>query len=203
MDEIAIVGNGELKQADLTAIGEANLIVRFNSPPPSHIHGAAKTDILVLSNSSKQTSWLLECNQYINGSIFRQAKSIILPYHPQMIAKYMPKPNPLSWLKGRRADLTQQCQDLANQHQKPCITLSPEAYQKACQALQIESMGSRRKFPSSGLLAVRHIVDLHAEKSNIRLFGFGFQGWKRHDWSREREYIENLAANQILNLNKY
>ena len=201
MDEIAIVGNGELKQADLTAIEQANLIVRFNSPPPSHIYAAAKTDILVLSNSSKQTSRLLGCSQYIKGPIFRQAKSIMLPYHPQIIAKYMPKPNPLSWLKGRRADLTQQCQDLASQHQKPCTTMSAEAYQQACQSLQIEGMGLRSTFPSSGLLAVRHIVDLHAKRSNIRLFGFGFQGWKRHDWSRERAYIENLAANQILNLN--
>lgn len=193
--DIAVVGNGPIQPRQFERIEKTNFIVRFNSPPPEHEYSGMRTDRLVISNSSKQTQSLLHSDAYLERPVFAGARELVLPYHPDIIRQFMPKPNIFSWLKGRRADLTHLCENVAKAHGKPVEILDVQTYFEACERLGI--MGERRltTFPSSGMLAIFQILK-HAQDIGVtvRLFGFGFAGWKHHDWSSEKRYVESLIS---------
>lgn len=192
---VAVVGNGPVHPRLFDQIEKAKLIVRFNSPPPAHDYPNMRTDRLVISNSSKQTQKLLRSEAYLERQVFAGAKELLLPYHPDIIRQFMPKPNLFSWLKGRRADLTQACESVAQMSGKPVQILDALTYIEACEQLGITADRRQTTFPSSGMLAIFHILK-HAQNFEmpVRLFGFGFSGWKHHDWSSEQRYVENLIS---------
>jgi hypothetical protein len=193
--DLAIVGNGPINPYLFDQIEKANFIIRFNSPPTAHDYAGMRTDRLVISNSSKQTQRLLSSDEYMDRQVFAGASEIFLPYHPDIIKQLMPKPNVFSWLKGRKADLTGLCEEVAKTKGKQVQILDALTYFEACEQLDI--MGDRRlsAFPSSGMLTIFHSLK-HSQDAemSIRLFGFGFAGWKRHDWSAEKRYAEFLIS---------
>ncbi len=193
--DVAIVGNGPVSASYFDRIQNSDWVVRFNQPPKTHHYAGMKTDSLVISNSSKQTQELLNSAEYLDGPVFCGARSILLPYHPEIIRQWMPKPNILSWLKGRRSDLTGLCASVAEMHGKPLEIIDKETYLDVCTSLGISPGSMRKIFPSSGAMIIRHLLPrLDDRQSLIRLFGFGFQGWKRHDWNAEKRYVEQLRA---------
>lgn len=193
--KIAIVGNGPIDTRFFDHIETADFIIRFNSPPRAHEYAGMRTDRLVISNSSKQTQGLLTSHSYLEGPVFAGADSVLLPYHPDMIRQFMPKPNFFSWLKGRRADLTELCERVAQARGKSVAILEKSTYLEACEQLGI--IPSRRcvAFPSSGMLTIFHSLKSSRDADlRLQLFGFGFAGWKGHDWSAERIYVEGLIS---------
>ena len=201
MQKLSIVGNGPLSLEQKIQIEESDKIFRFNHPPASHLDSRPRTDTLVLSNSSKQTRILLKSNDYLEGPVFKQAQSILLPYHPNIISKYMPKPNPLSRLKGARADWTGLCISKANLFGKHWAIINECIYYKACKSIGIAENAIKKKFPSSGILTVLACIDYYSDSTKIEIYGFGFEGWKRHDWGGECRHIKELAAKGIITIN--
>lgn len=197
---IAIVGNGPVDPKLFERIEQADFIVRFNAPPDTHVYAGMRTDQLVISNSSKQTQNLLASPAYLGGPVFSGARSILLPYCPEIIRNYMPKPNIFSLLKGRRHDLTGLCKKAAHARGKSVEILEAAVYHEACKQLGIPAERMRSAFPSSGMLAMLNCQNpSHFPLGRIRLFGFGFMGWKRHDWSAERLYVvEMMKQGRIL-----
>lgn len=197
---IAIVGNGPVDPKLFDRIEQADFIVRFNAPPSAHEYSGMRTDQLVISNSSKQTQNLLASPAYLDGPIFSGARSILLPYRPDIIRKYMPKPNLFSLLKGRRRDLTGICEKAAYARGKSVEILDAAVYLEACDHLGIPAEQMHSAFPSSGMLAILNCQNqAQFPFGRIRLFGFGFMGWKRHDWSAERLYVlEMMKQGRIL-----
>jgi hypothetical protein len=192
MTRIAIIGNGKIAPSLCTLANEADYIVRFNQPGPESFGAEPRTDLLVISNSSKQTKALLHNPSYLNGPIFQSANALLFPYSPEIIAKFMPKPNPLSALKGARADLTGLCTQAAKSAGKKHQILDSQIYLNTCAALAIQNKDLRKSFPSSGIITIHYLTNNYSSETQIEAYGFGFQGWKRHNWSAEKAYVERL-----------
>lgn len=193
MNTITIVGNGPIKQCYHDEINRGNYVIRFSNPPENHTGSSAKTDILFITNSKKQTKVFLSSEEYIQGQAFRSAKKIVLPYHRSIISEYMPKPNILSRLKGARADHTRLCIKAATVAGKPLEILSANLYLDVCLVLGFSSEELKKKFPSAGIMAI-HYMMMNRPDAYIKIYGFSFQGWKRHDWAAEKSYIGNLIS---------
>ena len=190
----AIVGNGPLSPEDRAVIASADRIIRFNLTPNLSEEPNAKTTELFLSCSSKQIGEFLSRGQFRSNIAFQQATRLVLPYHPDIIKKYMRPPSILSRLKGRRADWSQDCVRIADQAGKSTEILSVELYLTACKRLGISS-AAKEFFPSSGCLAIlRELQNPQHLASELHVFGFGFVGWKRHSWIDEKALVAELES---------
>jgi hypothetical protein len=151
---VSVVGNAVLAEGDAERIDASDIVIRFNEPPEGPARIGTRTDLLFVMNSGNSMQARLDGRGYTDSAVFRTARKIILPYHPAIIARYHPKPNILSRLKGRRADWTA----------KAIAVFGREGVRYAL-----------AKFP--------------ADCAAIRLYGFGWEGWKRHAWDAERDWI--------------
>jgi hypothetical protein len=75
---------------------------------------------------------------------------------------------------------------------KPVMVFSSAHYELCCEELGIFSEARRRLFPSSGFLAVSWLMREFPD-ARLDLFGFTFQGWKRHPWQRERQALHSYS----------
>ena len=202
MKSVSIVGNGPISTNQIDKIDQSDYIIRFNSPPRVNIGSSAKTNLLVISNSSKQTPVLLSDPHYISGTVFQGSEKLLLPYDPTVISMYMPKPNLISRLKGSRADWTELCINAANKHGKDHEILESDYYMNACSLLGFKKKDYFTLFPSSGFLAIIKTIQQWRGNAIINLFGFGFTGWKRHSWNAEQNYVQSLSINGELFLHE-
>ncbi len=200
MIRLAIIGNGKIPPNLRHLANGADHIVRFNQPSLASADQQTRTDLLVISNSSKQTKTILNSPDYLNGPIFKSAKALLFPYDPEIIAKYMPKPNVFSALKGARADLTRLCTQAAEAAGKQHQILDSQTYLNTCAALGIPIKSLGKIFPSSGIMTIHYLVNHCSSETQIEAYGFGFQGWKRHDWAAEKAYVERLIRDGRLRL---
>jgi hypothetical protein len=188
----AIVGNGPLSLDDRALIATADRIIRFNLTPNLCEELDARTTELFLSCSSKQIGEFLSQGQYHSNSAFHQATRVVLPYHPDIIKKYMRPPSILSRLKGRRADWSKDCLKIAGQTGKSTEILPADLYLKACYRLSIIPE-KKEFFPSSGCLSIlRELQSAQHSASELHVFGFGYVGWKRHSWAEEKALVTEL-----------
>lgn len=191
---IAIIGNAPLTADRSAEIDASDIVIRFNAAPEHGRNGGRKTTILFLANSGKTMQQQLKDPAFRNSTLLGNAEAIYLPYHPQIVRKYLPRPNVLSRLKGRKTDLTFDIVALCARIGKPVTIFPPAFYEESCSALGIAEADRRRSFPSSGYLAIRHMCARFApEERTIALFGFNWQGWKRHRWDIERRQVEALV----------
>lgn len=200
--QASVIGNGAVKNPNNILIKTSEIVVRFNKPPSEHLKNYPKTDILVISNSSKQSSKLLNTRDYIESPPFRDALKLVFPYSQEVIQRYMPKPNLFSKIRGRRADLTNQCIRAAMSTNKEHEILSTQIYHDVCNKLNIETSHLRSIFPSSGIMAIQGLLDKFGLNIQVHAFGFGFQGWKHHKWPAERQYMHELATNGVIILHE-
>ena len=188
---VAIVGNGPVADGVAGQIDAADLVIRFNEPAHAPDQTGTRTDILFLMNSGKSMQARLSNPDFWRSPFMRGARQIILPYHPSIIARYHPKPNLLSRLKGRKADWTAETLQMCKAAGKEVLTLAPEFYEESCEALGITPQKRRAVFPSSGFLGIRYaMLNFPEPQWQIGICGFGWEGWKRHDWQRERQWVE-------------
>jgi hypothetical protein len=189
----AIVGNAALKEGQAEAIEDFDRIIRFNNPPSSHVLPGMRTDLLYLANTSKQTAKLLTNALYVHGPVFGSAKEVCLPIHPEIARNYMPKPQLHLRLFGRRSDHTDLCKAVCSQFDKKLSVLSVSNYEDACLKLGINETSKKLFFPSTGFLAILQEISKKESEEPIHLFGFSFQGWKKHKWLEERAFVMNLV----------
>ena len=189
MTSVAVVGNAELSQHQRQKIDASDHIIRFNLTPNIANVSNARTSELFLSCSSKQVGSFLSERRFLHDVAFQRAYRIVLPYHPEVISSYMLKPSWLSRLKGRKSDWSDVCIQAAVECNKELEIVSVQTYVDACRILGID-FSRKDYFPSSGFIAtLRALNRWKLQGDCITLFGFGFSGWKKHLWSREREEI--------------
>lgn len=187
--KIAIVGNADISPDQRREIDGFDQVVRFNAPPPSHLHDGMRTDVLYLANTAKQTPGLLHDPAYVDGPVFQMAGRIVLPLAPEIVESHAPKPQLHLRLLGRRHDFTGLCRQIAARHGKPVEMLSAAAFHAAFAALGLAKSGRRSVMPSTGFLAVHHAFGSVPDGAAIHLFGFAFEGWKRHPWAGEKAWV--------------
>lgn len=187
---VILVGNAPLRSELSQKIDNADYVVRFNDAAHPVKLGGTKTDLLMVAATSKPMQKRLQEPHFVQSAIFKAAKEILLPYHPSIIAKYHPQPNILSRLKGRREDWTHQTIDIIGAY-KDIRIMSPQFYLQACAAINIAEKDMKKLFPSTGFLGIWHMLQTHnTEEWDILICGFTWQGWKRHAWDAERQWIE-------------
>ncbi|MAO82232.1 MAG: hypothetical protein CMH82_16525, partial [Nocardioides sp.] len=164
----AIVGNGPLGGRDRERIAAADHIIRFNLTP-NRLQGE-RTDELFLSCSSKQIGEYLSNGIFRDDPAFRDATRLVMTYHPDIIRYYMPQPNLLSRLIGRRNDWSALCEKIAAERGKETETLPAELYRAACEILGID-IEREAFFPSSGFLAVLRELQDAPQTSRLEIFG--------------------------------
>ena len=196
---VIIIGNGSLPRELSATIDSADFVVRFNEPNISAGLSGSRTDLLMLATSSKTLQRRLTDPAFLQSPAFLSVKDIMLVYHPSIIRRYHPKPRLLSRLKGRRSDWTMQTIEVLGAAGKSLRIMPPQFYTEGCAELGIGEAAMRRLFPSTGFFGIRHILsNFPAEQWDIKLCGFSWEGWKRHAWDAEKNWVaDRIASSRI------
>lgn len=188
---VFVVGNGPLARDLGAEVEAADFVVRFNEPKAAKGMSGTRTDWLFLNNSGKPMQRRLADPGYVRSPIVAAARTVIFAYHPLTISRYLIRPNPLSWLRGRRANWTAAALDMFGRAGKEVLILPPAAYEEGCAELGLPAERMREVFPSTGFFGIRHVLrHCPAEEWDVVICGFTWQGWKRHAWADERAWLE-------------
>jgi hypothetical protein len=198
---IFIVGNGPIKNDLSDMVDQSDLVVRFNEPKLSKEFSGTRTDLLFVCNSGKPMQRRLSDPAYFNSPIVQGASQVVFAYHPQIIAEYFRQPHLLSRLKGRRGDWTLQAIDAFGAAGKAILLLPPHFYRDGCDVLGIPEAKRREIFPSTGYFGLTYILqNFDPAEWMIVLCGFTWEGWKRHAWGDERQWVMDKVEQGILNI---
>lgn len=197
--KLYIVGNGPITGDISPEIDASDFVVRFNEPKASIGMSGTKTDILFLCNASKPMQRRLEDPNFFTSAIMRDAEQVILAYHPIIIERYFPRPNFLSRLKGRREDWTLPTIMALGGIGKTSIVFPASFYMEGCQELGLPESKMASVFPSTGYFGIFYILrHFSAADWAMSLCGFSWEGWKRHAWADERQWVEDKVRQGIL-----
>lgn len=198
---VLIIGNGQVS-ADLSDfVDSAEFVVRFNEPKLSIGLTGSRTDLLLLATSSKPMQRRLRDPGFLASPTFQAAKEVMLAYHPSIIRNYHPKPNALSWLKGRRSDWTRQTIEHVGAAGKPIRIMPPQFYVEGCAELGLSETEMHHVFPSTGYFGISYCIQTFpAAEWDIHLCGFSWEGWKRHAWDGEKRWVERHVASGRLRI---
>jgi hypothetical protein len=196
-----IIGNGTLHRDLSGVVGSAEFVMRFNEPNLSGGMSGTRTDMLMLAASSKVMQRRLIDPAFLESTVFKAVKEVMLVYHPSIIRTYHPKPNILSRLKGRKADWTMQAIELIGGAGKEIRIMPPQFYIHGCAVLGMTDPRMHEVFPSTGFLGICYVLSNFPEAEwQVKLCGFTWEGWKRHAWQEERHWVEDRIASGSLGM---
>ncbi|MEJ5082959.1 MULTISPECIES: glycosyltransferase family 29 protein [Brucella/Ochrobactrum group] len=194
-----IVGNGPVGRDMSAEIDSADLVIRFNEPRVSLGMTGTKTDMLMLATSSKQMEEWIKNPNFINSEIVRNTPEVLFAFHPSIIKRFHHHPNFLSRLKGRRADWTNEAIDYFGRAGKKIRIMPSQDYFSVCDELGIGADRMKEVFPSTGFFGIWLALRKYSLPDwDIKICGFSWEGWKRHDWAAERKWIEEKIASGAL-----
>jgi hypothetical protein len=197
-----IIGNGDLPR-DLSAqINATDYVLRFNRPRALGGWSGNRTNRLMICNSGKPMQLMLKDTGFLNSDFIKNTRDIVFVYHPAIMRRYFKKPLMTSRLfHGRKVDWTYEGIDILGRKGKPATVLPPEFYLAACREIGISGDTLYRQFPSTGYLGIWDLLQqLPPDEWQIKLCGFNWQGWKRHNWERERNWIAAKINNCTLSI---
>lgn len=196
---MVIVGNGPVGRDLSTLVDAADFVLRFNEPKASVGMTGVRTDRLMMANSAKQMQQLIDRPDFLASPIFVAAREIVFPYHPDIVARYFPRPNFLSRLKGRRADWTWPALLKLGAAGKEIRIMPPRFYEDGCRALGLPREKMDRIFPSTGFFGIWHALETLGPDWRIEICGFTWQGWRKHAWADERKFVtEQVERGRIV-----
>ena len=199
--KLYIVGNGPIAGDMSATIDAADFVVRFNEPKTAIGVSGSKTDILFLCNAGKPMQRRLADPNFLTSAIMKDAKEVILAYHPLIISRYFPKPNILSRAKGRREDWTLATILALGNVGKTNIVLQADFYYEGCRTLGLPEDKLGKVFPSTGFFGIYYILNrFPAAEWDISVCGFSWTGWKKHAWGDERKWIEEKVQQGLLHV---
>jgi hypothetical protein len=198
---LVVVGNGPLPRDLSPLVDTADQVVRFNEPKASKGMSGTRCDLLFLNNSGKPMQRRIADPAYAASPFVQAARELILAYHPKIIRDYLVKPNPLSWLRGRRADWTLQAIEMLGAAGKEVRILPPAFYDEGCEDLGIPRDKRRSLFPSTGFFGLRYVLrHFPRDDWSIEVCGFSHEGWKRHAWHDERSWVARKVESGAFSL---
>lgn len=189
-----IVGNGLLPFDMSERVDASDHVIRFNEPKQSIGLSGTRTDWLFVCNTGDPMRRRLRAPGYPSSPFVQNADLVFLVYHPTIVRKYFIKPNILSRLKGKRTDWTQATLDMFAEAGKTVALLPPDNYKAGCAELGLSAPLLTSVFPSTGYFGIRYTLErLPAAEWDVEIAGFSWQGWKRHAWGNEREWVAQKA----------
>lgn len=188
---LVIVGNADLPQDFSKQIDAADYVLRFNWPRRLDGWSGTKTNCLMMCNSGKPMQQKVYNPKFLESEFFRQAEQIVLVYHPLIMRTYFSKPKLLSRLiNHRKVDWTREAIEVFGRLNKEIVVKSSQFYLDACADIKITDAQLKQYFPSTGYLGIWNCLT-HFDLTvwEVYLCGFTWQGWKRHNWSNEAEWV--------------
>jgi len=207
-----IIGNGSLPYDLSDLINKADYVLRFNEPPLfaggeewKQNWSGRKTDCLMLCNSGKPMQLKLKSEEFLLSPYFQAAGELVLAYHPAVIRRVFNHPLITSRLfYGRKRDWTREAIENFGSRGKKITILPPQFYFQSCAELDIVDDDLKKKFPSTGYLGIQQALQQCPQNEwQITLAGFSWQGWKRHAWNQEEEWVRAQIATGRLNFIEY
>ncbi len=196
-----IVGNGKLERNVSGIVDGAQFVMRFNEPNLAGGMSGEHTDMVMLAASSKVLYRRLIAPGFLDNAALKAAKVLMLAYHPDIIRRYHPRPNIFQRLQGRRADWTMEAIDVMGRAGKEIRIMPPQTYNDGCSELHIAGPQMRKVFPSTGFLGICYtLANFPASEWDVKLCGFSWEGWKRHDWQNEHAWVRNKIASDRISL---
>ena len=191
-----IIGNAELERDLSGVVDDAQFVMRFNEPNLAGGMSGERTDMIMMAASSKILYRRLLDPGFLDNAALKAAKVLMLAYHPNIIRKYHPRPNIFQRLRGQKADWTMQAIERMGNVGKEIRIMPPQTYVDSCNELGIARPRMREVFPSTGFLGIGYaLAKFPLSDWDVKLCGFSWEGWKRHDWQSERLWVENKIAN--------
>ncbi|WP_440054975.1 hypothetical protein ACSLBF_02120 [Pseudoalteromonas sp. T1lg65] len=188
---ILILGNMPIARNLSDQIDGFDRVVRFNFCQGLPAHLGQKCTDLWLSSRGKQALKL--ANQFPNIKVLEQLNVMFTD----------PKPSPFSqWalrLIRRRSGVDYAQMIAANLPSSANINriCSTQHASFMKHLLTFSEPGGNYYGPSSGTLAIHHFLQHY---QNVTIAGFGFEGWKRHPWQQEKNYVLQLISQHRIRL---
>lgn len=196
---VVVVGNGPLARDLSNEVDSADFVLRFNEPKASKGMSGTRTDMLMVNNSGKPMQRRLNDPSYFASPIVQAAREVVFAYHPRIIRDYLIQPNFMSRLRGRRADWTLEAIERLGKAGKEVRIMPPSFYEDGCAELGLPRERMREVFPSTGYLGLRQICLMFpSPKYRVEFCGFSWEGWKRHAWGDERDWVKTRINNGLL-----
>src|SRR5699024_8973178 len=107
-------------------IEQAQAVIRFNSPPYTPEQGGARTDLLFMVNSSHHMERWLSDSSFLQSPYVSNASRVILPWHPDAVASFLPPVKLKHKLKGRKSHYTRQAFNVFGAYGKEVSLLSKQ-----------------------------------------------------------------------------
>lgn len=198
---VIIIGNGALERDISGIVNDAQFVMRFNEPNLTGGMSGERTDMIMLAASSKILYRRLVDPGFFDNAALKAAKVLMLAYHPEIIRQYHPRTNIFQRLRGRRADWTMQAIELLGHAGKEIRIMPPQTYMEGCVELGIAGPQMRKVFPSTGFLGIGYaLAHFPVSEWDIKLCGFSWEGWKRHDWRAEHGWVEDKVTEGRISL---
>lgn len=197
---LVIVGNGDMAHDLGASIDAADEVWRFNEPRDLAGKSGSKITKLFLCNSGKPMQSKLNNLAYLNSPFLKAVCNITFVYHPAIMRHYFKKPFfTARLLRKRKVDWTMEGIDVLGQLGKMVTIMPSQFYLAACNDIAIRDDDLYKKFPSTGYLALwMAIHDRSFQGWDVKLCGFGFEGWKRHQWDYEKEWVSARIQEGLL-----
>lgn len=199
---LVIIGNADLPRDFSSEIDAADFVLRFNQPRLLNGWSGTRTDCLMMCNSGKPMQQKLTDPSFRSSIFFQKAKQIVLVYHPTIMEKYFKKPNLISrCFSGRKLDWTADGVEIFGRLGKDVTIKSYQFYIDACHELDISGNQLRETFPSTGYLGIWDCLKkFDFNEWDICLCGFTWEGWKRHNWTREESWVRSKIESGMCRL---
>lgn len=177
-----IIGNADEHNNIADKISNDDIVIRFNNPNPTC---QLMADWVFIANGTIQIRHLS-----IEHQFFRPDTEIFFRYKTNDILKSRYENIPINkklkycWYFFRWKKKFQLDQYLTH--------IIPPSVHYECIKLLYPNI-----FPSTGLLAIYYILQYHP-KHKIFLHNFTYQGWKGHNWNKEKALIQTLISEKKL-----
>lgn len=180
---IIILGNGPISADIAKQVDSCERVVRFNfcANMPENL-GTKCTD-LWLTGRGRQAAKLLTAP--INPKLYNIKNLVITDPEPvatkQLFFKLIHRQGKLD-----HGDLLQKKYSPVGQSFRLSRAYRSELLSRL---LLLGEPNCKPRCASSGLLAIEYFLQHY---KTVHIAGFGFQGWKRHPWQQEKQYIASL-----------
>lgn len=192
--KIVVVGNGDIPEGADKLIDLSDLVIRFNDCR-SFGRGGVKTDIVAVCNTGRPGKAMSEGAEWRALKPVQAASTIWSVRDPAKFADMY------AGLQVTNPELDDFCDNysdafaaLASISGKQYEIISRDVHERT-DALLAAYSPEPYICPSSGLIAILHVLDMAAkDQSQVLITGFTHQGWAGHPFPAEKQLVDAFEA---------
>ncbi|MDR6103069.1 hypothetical protein QE369_003266 [Agrobacterium larrymoorei] len=190
---IVIVGNGEIPQGVADWIDTADVIIRFNDCR-SLGAGGSRTDVVAVCNTGRPGRRMIEDRSWRESPGVKAASAIWSVRDPVKFSE-MEEDIHRHWpeLEDFCVDYSAEFAAIASETGKTHLVISRQVHEWLDEELKGLSP-EPYVCPSTGLFAIRYMLDAIGEKDELTIAGFCHKGWSGHPFSVEKQLVDALVT---------